>query len=92
MAIGALLHERFELKSIGSGGFVGQNRVEALDGRLAPSTPADSSQLVSIDVFQESMAVIRIDLPADEETRFMVMLRVGGVWQIVLERRSQGPY
>jgi hypothetical protein len=92
VAIGALLHERFELKSIGSGGFVGQNRVEALDGRLAPSTPADSSQLVSIDVFQESMAVIRIDLPADEETRFMVMLRVGGVWQIVLERRSQGPY
>ncbi len=89
-AIQALLHERFEMKSVGSNGFVGHSLEAALQGHLASSWTADSSQLVSIDVFQESMAVIRIDLPADEETRFIVMLRIDGAWQIVLERRSQG--
>jgi len=90
VAIEALLHERFEMKSVGSDGFVGQSLEEALQGHLASSSTADSSRLVALDVSQESMAVIRIDLPADEETRFIVMLRIGGLWQMVLERRSQG--
>ena len=90
VAIKALLHERFEVKSVGNNGFAGQSLEEALQGYFASSSTDDSSRLVAIDVFQESMAVIRIDLPTDEETRFIVMLRIGGVWQIVLERRSQG--
>lgn len=84
----ALLHELWEVKSVG-GGIICQDRKQILEGRLAPAAPADPSQLVSIDVFQETMAVIRIDVPAREETRFMVLLRVGDRWQFVLERRSQ---
>jgi hypothetical protein len=62
---------------------------QVLDGRIEPSGSTDPSQLVSIEIFQEKMAVIRVDLPAREETRFMVMLRVGDPWQFVLERRSR---
>ncbi len=84
-----LLHERWEMKSIGGDGILVHNLEQVLDGRIEPSDSADPSQLVSIEIFQEKMAVIRVDLPAREETRFMVMLRVGDPWQFVLERRSR---
>ncbi len=84
-----LLHERWEMKSIGRDGIIVHDIEEVLDGRIEPSGSTDHSQLVSIEIFQEKMAVIRVDLPAREETRFMVMLRVGDPWQFVLERRSR---
>ena len=88
-ALEALFHERWEMKSLGGGGITEYGRAHLLDERFELAGHADHSQLASIDVFQGNMAVIRIDLPAREETRFMIMLRVGDLWQFVLERRSR---
>jgi len=47
------------------------------------------NHLLTIDLFQGKMAIVRIDLHEMNTTSFIILIRVDGIWKMVCERRSK---
>ena len=89
--IGRLLHEDWELKHLkNDGSLVIENKDDYID-RLS-TKPAeeyiDHSQLLSIELYHDRLAIVRVDQPSKSIISYLTVFKVDGAWTIVSERKS----
>ncbi|MEO1048997.1 MAG: nuclear transport factor 2 family protein [Bacteroidota bacterium] len=88
-AISQMLHEDWNVKSIGSGGtFKTSSKTEFLESVQKQKQPIDHSQLLSINIYHEKLAVVRIDIPSKSATSYLILFKIGNEWKIVSERKT----
>lgn len=87
-----LLHQNWDLKYIDESNQLVIEKKEDFINRLSANSIEDHidySQLLSIDVYHDGLAVVRIDRPSQGETIYLTIFKVGGdAWKIVNERRA----
>ncbi|TMU56625.1 nuclear transport factor 2 family protein [Flagellimonas algicola] len=48
----------------------------------------DFTQLLSIDLYHDKLAIVRIDIPSQNSTSFITIFKLDGIWKITNERRA----
>ncbi len=88
--LNALLHEKWDLKYIMDGNLniVAKQEYLCMPDIYRQKKCIDFSRLLSVDIYQDSMAIIRIDRPDERETIFLAFFKIDNEWRIVNERKS----
>ena len=93
--IDRLLHADWELKHLKNDGSLTIKNKEGYVSELK-TRPAeeyiDHSQLLSIELYHDGLAIVRVDQPSQSTISYLTVFKVNEVWMIVSERRStDGP-
>ena len=89
--ISRLLHNDWELKYMkNDGSLTIENKEAYVEGlKTKPAEEyIDHSQLLSIELYHDGLAIVRVDQPAASIISYLTVFKVNGVWLIVSERRS----
>jgi hypothetical protein len=86
--LGAVFHDKWRLATLtGSGDdalLVGGKReyIELYDGKKQPEYPKDR-RISSIDIANNSLAVVRIDSRTRDHTVFFTLFKISGTWSMI---------
>lgn len=84
-----LLHDKWDLKSVRNDGTLQTiSKSEYLDALEKEKDFVDYTQLLSIDIFHDKLAIIRVDQPTEQVSSFLSVFKVNGNWMIVNERKA----
>ncbi|MEX0313851.1 MAG: nuclear transport factor 2 family protein [Allomuricauda sp.] len=82
-----MLHPDWDSKTIDSEGKLTTVSKTAL--LQNPKTEQiDFTQLLSIDLYHDKLAIVRIDIPSQDSTSFITIFKIDGNWKITNERRA----
>ncbi|MGI9327349.1 MAG: nuclear transport factor 2 family protein [Pseudomonadales bacterium] len=82
-----VLHDKWHLKTLGGPAddplLVGGKReyIKMYTGKKQPKYP-DDRHITSIDIANNSLAIVRIDSPSRKHTVFFTLVKIGGLWSM----------
>ncbi|MEX0315738.1 MAG: nuclear transport factor 2 family protein, partial [Allomuricauda sp.] len=87
--LNALLHKEWDLKYLDSSGKLNVTSKKQYIAQIqGKHEHIDFSQLWSIDLYHDKLAVVLIDIPLNNTTSFLVIFKINGQWKIAGERKT----
>ena len=86
-----LLHQHWDLKYLRTDGSLHTESRSTYIQSIQKSEPQDQvgqGQLLSMDLYHDGLAIVRVDHPARSVTTYFVLFKVEETWTIASERRG----